>query len=690
MSETGWLTPEQVRDFEGISRMEVSRRVRSGEYDSCDRRKVDGKAGRLILARSLSFDGQQRARETLLRNAVSPKIQPASGQPNLFPRTEVDDQIEALKLPDSQRDVILRRYRIVQVLLNSNWKALGYHSKRDYKRALAKESNISVRSVERLVQTWKKSGDLNDLANDRPGPLPGTGRVLDADMRAHLYDCYIIKKLIASQCYRSLINYLQQKQKSPGCRVSHIYAIPSRTTAERFLHSLDAIDQAAREGPDALKAACGHIDRSYLDLALLERVESDEVKVNLLSFDPRRAVNRRGEPWIRRYWLLTFYDARSMYPLVWSLCEGSEYELRHGIALDDEINLFVALIRNFGVPAAIHSDRGRFRGKIWGGEPYQQQIDKEFASADGILQRVGQLAGLAEGIRHDMPRVHNPRGTRLERFHRWVADWFRGKPGWVGANTRERKMTRGDEDAEKHRRWCIGKLGRGERSPLLTRDELLAEINKMMEAWREHNSGGTDMGGLAPRAVFVQLSPASGFPRISEEQLALATARHFVNEHIAIGGIIQLRDGSRYSHPLLVRLAGQKREVVRLRHDHSFITVLPAQKGEEAVKAPRRTRVGMNDPDELAGQMELQNRVRKLAGEMVKPLEYDPGREFPDATTESASAAPEVESLDGAAQEQGPPPLDPIREVGGVEFMMEKGRYKRHIKQPMDFKDLEL
>jgi hypothetical protein len=686
MNETR-LTSDQVAAFEGVSRMEVYRRISSGEYVSCNRRDVDGKAGTLILARSMSFDGQQRLRQRQLESAVSPKIQPASGELSLFPRTEIDDQIEALKLPDSQRDVVLRRYRIVQVLLNSNWKALGYGSKRDYKRALAKESNASVRSVERWVQTWKQRGDINDLAKEPPGPLPGTGRALDADMRAHLYDCYIIKKLTASQCYRSLINYLQQKQKSPGCRVSYIYPIPSRTTVERFLHSLDAIDQAARQGPDALRAACGHIDRSYLDLAPLECVESDECKLNLFSFDPRRAVNRRGEPWIRRYWLLTFYDARSMYPLVWSLCEGSEYELRHGIAVDDEINLFVALVRNFGVPAAIHSDRGRFRGKIWGGEPYQQQIDKEFAAADGILQRVGQLVGLREGIRHDMPRVHNPRGTRLERFHRWVADWFRGKPGWIGANTRERKMTCGDGDAEKHKLWCLGKLGPGQRSPLLTRDELEAEVTRMMEAWREHNSEGMDMGGLTPRAVFTQFSPASGFPRISEEQLALATAQHFLNEHIAIGGIIELRDGSRYSHPLLVKLAGQKREVVRLRQDHSFITVLPAQKGEETIKAPRRTRVGMNDPDELARQMELQNRLRKLAGEMVKPLEYDPGRQFPDATTESASAAPEVEFLDGTARDQAPPPT-PEREIGSVEFLMEREASKRKPKS-LDFADLE-
>jgi hypothetical protein len=375
-----------------------------------------------------------------------------------------------------------------------------------------------------------------------------------------------------------------------------------------------------------------------------------------------------------------------MYPLVWMLCEGSEYELRRGIALEDELDLFVALVRSFGVPKAIHSDRGRFRGKVWGGEPYQQRIDKEFAPADGILQRVGQLAGYENGIRHGMPRAHNPRGTRLERFHGWVADWFRGKPGWIGANTAERKMTRGDEDAELHKRWCVGKLAPGARSPLLTRDELLAEVNSMMETWRQHNSEGTDMHGLTPHAVFVQCAPASGFPRISEEQLALATARHFENERIETGGIVQLPDGSRYSHPLLILLAGQKREVVRLRHDHSFVIVLSGQKGE-IIRAARRAPVGANDPGNLTRKIELQNRVLKDAGNMVRPLEYQPGSQFAAVESGPPKAADMIQPSEFVAAQE-PPPLDPSREIGSVEFMMERGRYKRWVK-PLDFADLE-
>jgi hypothetical protein len=217
----------------------------------------------------------------------------------------------------------------------------------------------------------------------------------------------------------------------------------------------------------------------------------------------------------------------------------------------------------------------------------------------------------------------------------------------------------------------------------------LAEVNKMMDAWRDHNSEGTDMCGLTPRAVFVQCSPASGFPRISEEQLAFATAEHFENEHVEKGGIIELRDGSRYSHPLLLTIAGQKREVVRLRHDHSFVSVLPAQKDEEIITAPRRVRVGMNDPDELARQMELQNRLRKLVGATVKPLNYDPGSQLRDVVpkNEAPNSAQVIHPSEFIAAQEAPPPA-PGREIGSVEYLMEHDRYKRRVKV-MDFADLE-
>jgi hypothetical protein len=80
----------------------------------------------------------------------------------------------------------------------------------------------------------------------------------------------------------------------------------------------------------------------------------------------------------------------------------------------------------------------------------------------------------------------------------------------------------------------------------------------------------------------------------------------------------------------------------------------------------------MNDPDELARQMELQNRLRKLAGAIVKPLEYDPGSQLPDVVPKNEAAAPAPEH----------------DEIGSVEYLMEHDRYKRQVKV-MDFADLE-
>lgn len=688
-----WLRPAQVAAFERVTRREVYRRMRPGDAHfliSKDRREIDGKPGRRIHRDSLTYDGKQRLLAEELAAAAKPESSKgdstadAGPRLSLFPELDADKKALASIESKNGKEVAMRRFRIIQPTRNHDYAAFGRRTKGALYLAIEKETGVDVRTQQRWAAAYERFG-LPGLLGERRGPPKGTGEKLDASMRTFIHERYL-RGLTQAQIIREFRDYHRVKQNSPGCRLTHQYPDVSDATIARFIRSLNANDNAAREGPDALKAACGHIDRSYLDLAPLERVENDECKLNLFSYDPRRPVNRNGEPWIRRYWLLSFYDARSMYPLAWSLCEGNQYELRRGIAVEDEINLFVQLVRNFGVPTAIHSDRGRFRGKEWGGEPYRQRMEKEFAPVNGILQRVGQLAGLPEGIRHDMPRVHNPRGTRLERFHRWVADWFRGKPGWIGANTRERKMTRGDAEAERHTLWCLGKLAPGEPSPLLTRDEVFAEVNKMMDAWRGHNSDGTDMNGLTPHAVFVQCSPPSGFRRISGDDLDFATAEHFENKHIAQGGIIELKDGSRYSHPLLLGLAGQRREVVRPRHDHSYIDVLPAQKGETKIRADRRARVGMKDPDELARKMEFQNRLEKLAGAAVKPLDYGP--KFLDASPEpEAPKATMVihPSEFFAAQEAAPP--TPEQEISEAEFRMEHDRCKK--RKPMDFADWE-
>lgn len=662
VAQVPWLTPTQVMNFEGISRREVYRRMHPGDpHFLLSRDRADGKAGHLINPRSMSPDAQDRWREAVLRNVPKPETQPA--QFGLLPRTDLDRQIAALSLSRSERDVVLRRYRIVDLCLNHNWKTEGYTSKCEFLKALAERNQTSQRSIERWVWAWKQGENLLDLVNERPGPAPGTGALLDADMRAHLVGCWTIKKLTLRQSYRSLVNYLETKQKSPGCRVDYFYSIPSRTTVERFIRSLSAIDDAARQGTDALKEAVGHIDRTYRGVCSLARVDVDEWIVDVLAYDPSHASR------VGRYYLLTFLDERSIYPLVWSLVEQPNEQ--------EEINLLCRLIREFGVPGLINSDRGRFRGRTFGGRFLNHDRAEMHKERDGILDRLD--------IGRNNPREHNPRGNRLERFHLELANWARTVPGWCGCDTKQRRMTDADARVALHKQRV--RTGQGE-PPLLSREQLLERLNQFMTEFRERPSEGSDMDGFAPAAVLRQNAPPGGFRRISDEELAWKTAEHF-SVLVAKGGIIQLRDGKRYSDPQLLLIQGEHREVVRLRNDHEQISVLPSAKGEDPIIAKRRGRVGVDDPDQLSREMELQNRLRKLVGEMVKPLEYDPGSQFlaVNSPQEAPKAAQVIHPSEFMAVQEAPPPA-PQREIGSVEFLMEHDRYKRRVKV-MDFADLE-
>ncbi len=173
LPEAPWLTVEQVRDFERVSRMEVYRRMRPGDtHFLVSRDREDGQPGKLIDPRSMSFDARQRWRKRLLETADRPNPDSGPAQLGLLPRTEVDDQIDSLKLPRSERDVILRRFRIVNLFLNCNWKAQGYSSKSEFLKAIAKQSETSEQSIQRWVSAWKQREDMNDLADELPGPMP--------------------------------------------------------------------------------------------------------------------------------------------------------------------------------------------------------------------------------------------------------------------------------------------------------------------------------------------------------------------------------------------------------------------------------------------------------------------------------------------------------------------------------------
>lgn len=671
------ISVKEAADFEHCSQRTINTRIKTPAdpkyLASALVPQPNGRLERRINPLSMTPMAQERWRtHELAKLAPKPpaNIPNEHGQLSLLPRTKLDDEFAALHhLPESMREVVKVRLSVTSQIQNFNWKAANFQSKRAFLNHLAEVNHMSARSIQRLAKNHRESGSLMSLVPEIRGPERYTGSHLDADMRAHLQRAYVFEKMTVKQCYDSLIRYLTEKQNSPGCRASHLYKIPKYWTIARFIRSLGPLEIASRKGPETLKAACGYIDRTYRDLASLGRVEVDEWKCDFFAYDAKRPKN------VRRWWLMIFYDAKSMFPLVGKLVTGSEHSPAHGIREADEIEILVRLLKEYGVPGGIYSDHGRFRGKTFGGHARRSEM------FDGILDRLG--------IRKIEPREKNPRGSRLERFHRYLADQARTVPGWIGANDKQREMTRGDEQKALHERWTKGDPD-VPRTPLLSNVEAMQKIEEWMNAWRDHDSEGTDMNGLSPRAVFAHGTPEGGFTKISDERIDWETAEHIPGELVETGGIIELRDGKRYSHPLLLTIQGERREVVRKRDDHSQIWVLPAAKGDETIIALRREPVGLNNPDNLARQMALQKRVQSLVGRTLKPLALIPEGFAP-------------------LEEAAAPPPAPHQEISGPEYLIEwrksnaRPKYtnedadkilgalndERKVK-PVDFADLDL
>jgi hypothetical protein len=104
--------------------------------------------------------------------------------------------------------------------------------------------------------------------------------------------------------------------------------------------------------------------------------------------------------------------------------------------------------------------------------------------------------------------------------------------------------------------------------------------------------------------------------------------------------------------------------------------------------------VGVDDPDQLASAMELQNRLRKLVGGFTKPMEYDPGSQFVEAPKAAqvihpsefiaAQEAPEAE--ESVPQLHDLEPFSPEMEISSTEWQSQ-GKGPRP--KAWDFADLE-
>ncbi len=628
------LTPADVMDAESLRSLpEVYSRLMPGdalELTWAMAPRPEGSRGpkmvKVIDARSLTPAGRERwgkkaakdrmensqffqECEAIPKAAASLTTEPAKHQGEIFLRPE----IETLDAPYTHQQIAQQRLEALEPLYNGAWRK-DYGTRDQCLEAMAARLQVSIRTMRRWKAAYEASGKgfagLRALIKDQPGPEPG--RKLE-DWMQHFVFQEVLEGLTRERCYDELLAEKARRQAAWG--PAKIYTEPTRSAVYRYFAKLrsKAPIEARLSGRDAVKASAMQISRTY-DCHSLDRVDADEWITDVFAYDSDnliwRSGKRKGQIRVGRFYLVTMLDERAIYPLDFCLVEFPNAE--------DEIDLLVRVIQRYGVPGLLNTDRGRFRGHIFGGEFRQFDRDAMRERANGIL---GQLQ-----IGRNMPREHNPQGCRLERFHlelaRFCREHLRGR-GWCGADTDERQQQSTVDSLElpAHERWVKGQGT--EATPLLSRDELAAKFLEFFAWWRsQHQSEGTDMKGLTPHMVFNREAPPDGFRQVSPEELDRKTSRLYEQRVVQTGGTVEISEGPYqvtryYSHELLF-LQGQRRDVLRSRYDRSRIRVLPAVLGETEIVAPVMPRVGVSDPEKL-GQAIAEKQFSRHLIEVAAP-----------------------------------------------------------------------
>jgi hypothetical protein len=519
---------------------------------------------------------------------------------SLFPETELDQRVDALRVDPAKKSFILRSVRIAEQATDHNFRALGFDKKQDYLKVIAVQNDCSVRTVQRIAKVLRDGDDLEKLVPKNPGPKPGEFKSLDADVRAHLLDCFLFKHLNCRQSHRSLEIYLQTKQRGVG--LSHFYDIPSYSMVKRYWREvLIPLYGPQRDGKEAVKTAAGYIDRLYDDEFAGDAWCLDEWQVDGAFYDEEdhRRIFNYGEKGPQAH-ILTILDERTTYII--------DYLVTWQVSLEDAVfALSERTIRQHFLPRRMVSDRAaRFRALVHG--------HMVLCSEDLVKKLAGPLGEL--GVIPRGSEEKNPRANRLERLHRLYADRARDfGPSWKPPLEKHEHRALDDAVARHLNAHCrYGTIG----PQLMSIQEAERRIAHWVEEINLADTEAKGCNGLTRLAAFRQFQPpADEIAQRKPNQAALDLAFAERDERaIREGGIIELADGARYDHPQLIewrlRLGSVKIPVMRYRRDPLHLIVSPP--GAEPFTAERRAIVGTRDEALLSDKMEKLAHVRKVVG----------------------------------------------------------------------------
>jgi hypothetical protein len=515
---------------------------------------------------------------------------------------ELDPKNDLLKCDPAKTSFVQDGLAMARATTNFNWKVLGFKTKRAYQNVIGAQFHRSARTVQRRAAVLKDSDDVTGFIPKRPGPKRGEFKRLDADVRAHLLDCFLLQHLNCLQSHRSLERYLQKKQGVLGS--SHSYDIPNYGMVKRYWREvLIPMYGPQREGREAVKTAAGYIDRLYDDEFAGDTWCLDEWEIDGVFFDEqdrKRIFNYgKGRPIVH---ILTILDERTTCII--------DHLVTWEISLEDGVfALAERTIRQHFLPKRVVSDRaGRFRALVRG---------HIVVGSDGELLK--KLAGpLGElGVIPRGSEEKNPRANRLERLHGLYADRARDfGPSWKPP-LQKHEHREIDDAVNRHlSAHCrYGTIG----PQLMSIQEAERRIATWVEEINLATTEAKGCNGLTRLAAFRQFQPpADEIAQRKPNQAALDLAFAERDERaIREGGVIELEDGARYSCPQLIewrlRLgSGVKVPVMRYRRDPLQLIVSPP--GAEPFTAERRAIVGTKDETLLSDEIEKLAHIRRVIG----------------------------------------------------------------------------
>jgi hypothetical protein len=522
-----------------------------------------------------------------------------------------------------------------------SWHGIEIHNKSDLIRAVALDQHVGVSTINAKLGTFDEVERDAAIPADRkeaefwrrvlPKPRPGRSAHSffaspENDWMLPMLRSFYLRQSRPSArlAHQLLCREIDAKQRAWGA--GHLYEKPTLKQCRTALRRLAlATVTLGREGEKAYTDRCG----PYLSRRPPEH--SNDVWVT-----DQRLVNVRlrdqGER-LGRIWVVNFLDVSSFK---WLGCAFGPV-----LSSDMVMRAAVMALSRFGVPKAVHEDRGKeFNCIAFNGRFSKIAGEKLFTEVEGVWSRLEVRVVEAIG--------RNPKSKVIERWHSEIDRLDAQLPGSTGRDPGERPEELAKMEAA-HERWK--RTGEGE-TRLLTIGQYIDIFYRWCEVtWNaEHRGRGKYLRGMTPNEAFNTRRPPEGFRAIPLDRLELLTAdRRTVK--VARGGQVNLTFYGQmveYEAAELFPHQGEDVEVAISRRSLRHVTVfynVPGGKASCVARMKPLYQWVSDDREELKAAMRCNAALRRAVKRGLAAEEILTSAASPAELLRAAPELPELKSF---------------------------------------------